>query len=923
MDTTESFSDFFDNDPCGITRQITVFPTTVDFHPTFPHVPANFTVLIANPYHYPQAVNISFNGDKCFSTSSPQYVIQPGEVRSCVVIFNPKSPGKFKTMMKVTSDDNDPCIVSIQANCFPSPLVFPFEEIQSFEFNDISTEFTFTLHNKSIIDTIHVVITPNSSSFSITNPSIELKPKESADVTLLFNPRNIETNLHTLNVQCTETGDSFDLELNVGRIRQTITVDLGNISVGKSVSKTISLPNAVQLTEIQPPFSISAEENNLNSTEVSINEDPKMDVTVKYCSKEEGAHMEFVEFEDFFLLLKGQSFVPFFSIDKSQKKDDITVLSNQTDQVQICKISFSENFENFTDIKLRPKQTYEVKMNKMSDLYVSWKKNDDLIIDHFELPKQDIPVTIIKETPTALSKKKSTIPITLNNDGDSPRHVTLQLDHSDFALDENYKTLVLPPHTMQSVNVTFTPTKSPKSKASLKLIDKSNVTKLSLECGLPLICDRPFIPFFGASKYEELQQTVTVTGANDIEIISPDFLKTEFDEETHKATIECGDIPESTVLTDITFSSESSASINVPVIAYRGASDLILTPPSPLEKRKGLLTTTIEVTNKGMRSGFVIFTGANDNKREIHASPSYAAIPAAKKMNFKFIVDEGEGEVKIEMHSGDEIMRQIRALLKPDSFYATQFADVKTRDEISLFRENKKVFDEKYFTKIFKSSLKKKIIVLPENENDSEAEILKEFNDEPTFSISETNVDFGNIQVKEERKSIITIENLSMKPTKVKLSHQSKDVHVPSLIKLKPSEQQQFTVDFVPQKSGKFTEEIQIQNEAETKIIKLSADVEEPMVQIDTLNFGTCAVGRLHRGKLQISNRKSSAVVIEAVVEQPFYLPIKTVEIEAGCFVKFPVHFIPNVIGPFQAKLEFKPDIAPPFSVILIGNGEK
>lgn len=925
MDIVSDFTEFLSNYPDNFTRQISVFPTTVDFHPTYLNIPSNFTILIANPYHEPQVVNIEFNGDQNFSTSSSQYVIQPGEVRSCVVIFKSNQPGKFKTVMKVTSDNNSPCIVTIQAKCYQSPLIIPIEDIQSYEFNDISTDYTFTLINKSIIDTLHVVITPSSQSFSLSNSVIELKPRESTDVTLMFNPRSESILSHSLNIQCAESGDSYDLELFVGRIRNTITIDFGNSIINKTVTKKIKLTNSLQLTEVQPPFSIDFDEN-LNSTEITMDDDAKVDVILKYCSTEEGSHAELVEFEDFFLLLKGKSFKPAISIENASNIPGSALITNISEIIQKCRISFSENFENFTEFQLKPNEIKEIKMNDMQELFVSYGNNNEIINDHFEYKTPETPLKVQKKKTVSISKKSAVIPVTLNNDGNSPKNVTFQLDNDDFAIDDQFKTLVIAPHTTQSVNITYTPTKSLKSKASLELIDnsKNKITKLKLEGNLQLICDKPFIPFFGVSNENIIENVLTVTGSDEINVDAPEWLDCpDTIEKNHKLEISCGIIPDSSIVSSITFASNSAASISVPVIAYRGYSDLSISPPSDLEYKNGLLQATVEVINNGIRPGFVIFTGEENTTRQIHASPSLAIIPAAKKVLFKFIVDDGEGEVKAIMHSGDEIMRQIMSMLKPNSFYATAFSNAKIRDEIALFRENKKLLNENYFSKIFKKSITKKIIVFKEKADElDETEVLDEFVDEPSFALSETIVDFGNIRLKDEKEIKITIENLSLKPTKIKFDCSCKDIKLPKYINLKPKEQTKLPISLSCSKAGLIDEEIEIYNDVQTIPIKVCAEIEEPMVEIETLDFGTCTIGRLCRRNLKISNKKKEKVSIEVRTKSPFKIPVDYVEIESGCFVKFPVHFIPNSIGHYQDKLEFSPDMSAPFSVILIGSGE-
>ena len=990
----------------GLSHQVTVFPTSVSFPPTYPNVNSHFTVFFANPSHNPQAINISFENSSNFTVSNPQSVIEGGSVFSCVISFLAKEPGSYSGILNAKIDGMNPCVVVLEAKCYNSPLVFPKDVIEHYVFSDCSTNCNFEIINNSIETPLHIYLSNNSPAFSIDKPSIQLNQCQKEEVEILFNPKiykEVKDDIF-LNVQCAESGDSFQIQLSVGQIRNIIDIDFGTTSIGQVKIHKINTVNPNQITEIQPPFYITIQElvkdteqtynnqqptsilknkkskrnsfedeekteintkekDNYNDeendelrseffddqTEISIfDQNNESQVVVKYCSNEEGHFEDNVEFDNFILHLKGNSVAPFYVIDDKDIKDGHLIITNTTNDMQKCFVAFTDTFDNKTEIIMRPGKSKDIRMGKHKELFIQWFANSEnengeeiKVIDSFKASAGTViktPTNSIIPSPKPKSENRppiiaSSMPITVDNDSDHTKHISLVIDNPQFVVEEKYKTLVLPPHSTQSVNVSYTPNKTAGASASIRVIDektKTEVSHIAVTGAIQLVSDVSFIPFFGVT-HEPIKAFIKVSGAPIINVYSPEWITApEEIEEGQRCTLECKNSPGSAVVDFITFDAENAADLDVPILAYHGHSDISFKSPSELTKKGDNLITTIEVVNNGIRPGFVIFTCKDDdNQRQVQASPPCAIIQPAKKKLFKFVIEDGEGPVSVMIHYGDEILRQMRSFLRPKSFYSTIFENIEVRDEISAFTDIMKKVNEKEFSQYFKKGLVRKTINLLENANEEErtetmmtSTLITKAQENAQFSISESEVDFGIVQLGQEVSRAIWIENLTRSPLDLKLSTVSPYINIPEKIFMRSEEHRKLIINILTKESYDLDTIIEITNGVDNKLIHIIGEVEEPMTQIEILDFGTCQIGRLYRGKIKITNKKKRPVVISTSIDSPFSIPVPSIEVGSGCFIKFPVHFLPTEVGAFQGTLNFKAEGANPFSVTVVGKGE-
>lgn len=367
------------------TNNIDIFPTTVQFQPQYPRKTGNFTLTISNPSTINKKVGISLNGDTEFSVPNSIIDVEAGSIYSLVLIFHPKKIGTYKTTLKLESVDNTPCFVVIEGKCIKSPLKIHEDLIRQFKFSKINNICTFTVFNRSTKTNLHVYLSSNSKNFSVDLQNLEIEPVSSQDCQITFNgDHNIEE-YPELNVQCTETGDSYSIPLTIAEMKNIVTVDFGNFCIGKQKSLKVHLDNTKLKNQPKHPFSIA----NIGYR----------DIDFIFANDKIGEYEQMLEFENFYLTLKGKTCKPFYSV--KIKEDNAMIMTNETDEMQVCIISYSKDFENSSMVTFMENEKKEIFINQ-ENLYLSYTEGTETIYDefHFDLDKIDDEEDIENENDT-------------------------------------------------------------------------------------------------------------------------------------------------------------------------------------------------------------------------------------------------------------------------------------------------------------------------------------------------------------------------------------------------------------------------------------------------------------------------------------------------------------------------------------------
>ncbi|KAK8846069.1 hypothetical protein M9Y10_020070 [Tritrichomonas musculus] len=265
-----------------------------------------------------------------------------------------------------------------------------------------------------------------------------------------------------------------------------------------------------------------------------------------------------------------------------------------------------------------------------------------------------------------------------------------------------------------------------------------------------LIVTHPsFISFFQS----RTEATFIVTGVDHFEADGPIWLRFPKDVEVDspidielKNNVFYNECEVRTISDKIVIQSEISLPHELPIIGYKGQSDISCVEKSVLTYAlDDHYITQIEVKNCGDIPGFAIFTASDKTKNNVRIYPSAAIIDPDCTQIFEFIVDSKPQpglSVPIVLYSCDEILRQIRALLYSEDFFCSDVPiDANEVIEMkSVFNGNS--IKKKEFNSIFKKLLHSKEIELYTFERTSEKRLaifplqIEAFpNDSSKFSI--------------------------------------------------------------------------------------------------------------------------------------------------------------------------------------------
>ena len=139
--------------------------------------------------------------------------------------------------------------------------------------------------------------------------------------------------------------------------------------------------------------------------------------------------------------------------------------------------------------------------------------------------------------------------------------------------------------------------------------------------------------------------------------------------------VECKPLQKSVIFQEIEIFSNNFLPKHLPVIAYKYGSDISCEESYQLCYGVNQYSVKIEVKNNGNRIAFVVFTSGTENNFNISVNPVSSLIYPKSASTFEFLIDSPHlpTEIPIVMYFGDEILREIKAFLDPNNFFAKIF----------------------------------------------------------------------------------------------------------------------------------------------------------------------------------------------------------------------------------------------------------
>ena len=864
---------------------IEVFPSSVVFKPTFPNVLSHFTLCLCNPRADPIMANLRLDSSN-FRINSKMINIGSGSVCSLIVTFESPIVGDFQAILHIAIENEPEIPVPLRANCIDSPLLIPTDDISQFKFSSDRRILTSRLANRSLSKSLRVLFDVDTSSFHVSPPSVDLLPFAECPIEISYQGSALEHDPHFL-VQCEDSGDSALIPLQIDRSRLAAVVDFGVVPVGDRSVKSLCLPAPEKVPDLDAPFSV-----HINQTSEVTDE-----FLFQFISERVGPFTRVADFGNASVTLKAEAVALPFAVEMGECEMEPITITNTTKEQQSYRISFSENFDRHhaTKVRLGPSESQNVDITNAGDsLYFNWKVNGKNVYWTYTIPRTGLSVREREVNFELDEYSDNEKPIEILNETDGPMTVKLETDAPEFNVDQS---VTIDPHSSQKVRVSFTPNSLRGTTGNLSIGSTSGpVGRVCLRGQFSLVTSLKVIPFFGMQEGQKQTVKFSVAGAPKIKVELPSWLTGPLEVDNMRSvTVTCAKLPSAVCSACVLVSAENMRPVHLPVIGYRGSSDV---------QWSVTRNNAVRVENKGMRTAFVVFSCGQETK----VRPSYGILLPRKTATFHV---ELHGESSVTINYGDEILRQVYSELFEDEMYEELHEHV-LRDEIGPIRGILDNLDAEDFAQLFRDSVASQEI---------------EFHDAGSgnglFELSTLNLDFGKVDPKKLNEKSVWLENLTMTPLEVRLSSDCDFLYFPERIRMKSEERVLVSVE-MDGIQGQFEINGAIKfhvGESEQHLNVHGIVCEEnDDFEAEILNFGNCEIGRLNRGILKLTNKKSRGSSVRISVNTPFSTPNKEVYVESKSFIYISIHFLPQKRGQFHEYIRFDPDISRTFSVPVMGS---
>ena len=683
---------------------VSVFPSKVRFPTTFPNMELKQKLLFSNSGMSDEHFTVKMTGDCEFRVEETEIDLPAGNCYPLFVTFHPKVVSLFQASL--IFEGSNSIVVTLLGHCVPSPLDFPSPASSLWKFPNSKSHRTFAFSNRSYSIALDVEFSVNSPSVTVDPMQLSLDPGSCDHIVVSFDPSfaNLRDD-PSITIKCEKSGDNVTIPLQFVGPRSCTVVDFGAIAVGAQTTQKIQLKSPqIAPRNISWPFSITdANENGIEQPEF----------TFCFSSKRPGTFRQILNFESFDIELVGKATDPPFALKIPSKYPNRPVEFRNTAQRTIRFMFQAPKgyMVDLNEIILRPNQVGKVNVMSESgtpgspEIIVLWNNADGkLVTDHVPLTKEGNSV-IAEPTEISIIEEPSGFNISAINKQNSSRQsvqesrsdmnsVSMSQASSQFAKTSSH---IRTPKSKafqeikSSKEVYVSPPKpytlSLKGEASPKHVTNSNlidITKTSsfIQDADGFVSSSKFIPFFGVS-YENPQSfELTIIAPSDFSVIAPNFVKLSTNKFSSNVpfTLTSDSSPRTENTDYLKVVSNGKTSMQIPIISYRGTSFLEFDTNVVINNNKAIL----DVHNGGERAAFVTFAVNNDAKVKVSPLAKILNQYETQRFIFSFQTDPEKADVSIIF--GDEIIRQIKAELRPSEFYAKTFGSQKIKPELTLIK---------------------------------------------------------------------------------------------------------------------------------------------------------------------------------------------------------------------------------------------
>lgn len=938
---TQLDSDFITN---SLLAEVSVFPSEVRFPTSFPNIELKQKLLFSNRGIIDEHFTVRMTGDAEFSIKEKKIDLPAGNCYSLYVTFLPKSVSLFQASL--IFEGRVSLVVSLLGHCVPSPLDYPPPTSPLWKFPNSKSHRIFMFTNRSFSLPLEVDLSVNSQSIKVEPNHLTLDPGTSDHIKIDFDPH--QAGLYedpSITIQCEKSGDNVTIPLQFIGPRSCTIVNFGAVPIGASCEQTIQLKSPqIAPLDVAWPFSITnPDENGIEQPEF----------TFSFCSKRPGVFRQMLKFDSFDIELTGTAATPPFKIIIPKKYPTRPLeIRNIEDRTIRFKIVVPQGYIIDTnDIVLRPNQAG--KINIISDSGVSgspeitiiWNNADGKQIkDRIFLPKDgnsliepteisildepsEINISDIRKSQSKTPQKQNKKNLAKQNNKRLPgsaKNLKSNFNQFDERTENQRATtkslkvynkttkrneIPLPSNTKQQIenqnelSISSSPTQRHKRNHKQKQKVSYDLNFVQNEPGFE--SSSKFIPFFGVSQDNQQSFELAINAPRSFSVVAPNFVTLYNDSFTSNVPfiITCDSSPQTENTDYLRVISNGHISLQIPIISYRQTSMLEFDSTIILNKN----TAVLDVHNSGERAGFITFGMNNDSK--VTVTPIARILNQYESQRFIFNFESDPEKAEITAIYGDEIIRQIKAVLRPNEFYATMFESQRIRPELALIKDALFKCDRREIASVTRKYVYQTHLRFVSNVQLTFSPAVLEFNS--TFISKKLLISNNGFQP--SQFVIETIDNF------VSVSKKSGEIQPESQTRISVSIKE-------PRNSilriffGNDSYEIPINYIENSSII-----IDNPTFSASqpAVDFGQVEIGLTGESSIVLTNHtmKDIVLTIELPKRSPFTCQ-KIVPIEANNSTEIPVHFAPVIDDVFEATLKIE-STSDRIEINLIGEGIK
>ena len=651
--------------------EISCFPEKVSFAPLYLNSIAHQKVLVTNAGVCAEHLTLRLQGDDAFEIRRSDLTVPPGESLAFMISFHPREERGYNAVLFL--EGKSELTVSVTGKCLAPPIEVTEQSDPVWDVvSTRSASLSVGVFNHSQTR-MSVSLATNCECFVLTEDVLDLEPNAYHNVVIKYDHSQPCATAPKFICRCESVNQVIVRSFNVIDPRNCVYMDFGVVAVGNTAKRSMRFDKEERRPILEAPFAASPSSH-------------KNAFHFFFHPTVPGDYKETVEFTDLDLKLTGQAIeMPFVIRPENLQIENLSEekirlefeVNPKTLSVAPCKIDVAPRSTSFIIIH----RAKGVKGTITPMLTVTYVMPDGRrVLSRFELP-----ANVEGASPSRYRDA-------------SASYIAAQEYASDdnSADDEGSFEDTLSRSQLQRV--------SPMGKSRISSIMNRSHTRPVLVAAHP-----SFLSFFQMEGSQT--KTLVVTGCDEFELEGPKWctFPSEIEVDT-QISVRCSELPNSVSGSMIKIESEGSAPLLVPVIGYKGKSEISCMTKIPLTwAMDDHYVVQMEIRNVGTRPGFVVLTAADGCKYNVRVHPVAAVIRPNSKEIFEFIVDSPQMyglDVPVTLYSGDEILRQIKARIHPNDFFAEVLRSVKIRDEIAPLERCIQHLDPKDFTKEFTKMIK-------------------------------------------------------------------------------------------------------------------------------------------------------------------------------------------------------------------------